>query len=371
MATTYKEIRFKRNQPGDFFDTLNKRVDEYFNSKGITRKANAYGKFKALLIVGLYLGLLGAIYFAGGRVWLMLTAFTLLGFIQICFALILGHEGVHNSFSESKRVNKMVSYAFDFVGTSGYLWGLRHVHSHHPYPMIPGHDTDIAQVGLLTFSPMENPKKMFRFQHIYSPFLYLFYTLTVVFRRDFIDFFSNRIGNKEIKHKTKEYVALFLTKAFYFTHVLVLPLILSGCSWGWVLLGFVMMHFMESITAAVALFPAHIHEDSVFPLPDENNEMQDTWAEHQVRVTTDFGTRWNIVGFFFGGINYHAVHHLFPAMSHVHFHPVQKILIETCDEFGIKHNVEPHLHKAIISHIKLLKKNGVSHKNIHHLAEVI
>jgi linoleoyl-CoA desaturase len=367
----YTEIKYKEPQPGGFFDTLNKRVDEYFRANGLSRKANTYGKFKAILMIAIYLGLLSAIYFADGRVWLMLAAFTVLGFIQICCALILGHEGVHSSFSESKRVNKIVSYAFDFVGTSGYLWGLRHVHSHHPYPMIPGHDTDIAQTGMLTFPPMENPKKIFKYQHIYSPFLYLFYTLSVVFRRDFVDFFSNRIGNKVIKHKTKEYVALFITKTFYFTHVLVLPLILSGCHWSWVLLGFIMMHMTESITAAVALFPAHIHENAVFPLPDENSEMQETWAEHQIRVTTDFGTRWRIVGFFFGGINYHAVHHLFPAMSHVHFRPVQKILIQTCKDFNIQFNIEPHLHKAVYSHIKLLKKNGISHKNLHHLTEII
>lgn len=367
----YTEVKYKPMEAGGFFDILNIRVNAYFKSKGITRKANAYGKFKALLFLTFYLSLLSAIYFADGRVWLMLTAFSLLGFIQLCCALILGHEGVHNSFSENNKLNKLVSYTFDFVGTSGYLWGLRHVHSHHPYPMVPGHDTDIAQTGMLTFEPLENPKKIFKYQHIYSPFLYLFYTLSVVFRRDFVDFFSNRIGHKVIKHKTKEYVALFITKAVYFAHVLVLPLILSGCHWGWVLLGFVMMHMVESITAAVALFPAHIHEDSEFPLPNEKGEMQDTWAEHQLRVTTDFGTRWKIVGFFFGGINYHAVHHLFPAMSHVHFHPVQKILMETCEEFGLKLNVQPHLHKAIISHVKLLKKNGISHKNLHHMTEII
>ena len=58
-------------------------------------------------------------------------------------------------------------------------------------------------------------------------------------------------------------------------------------------------------------------------------------------------------------------------MSHVHFHAVQKMLIETCEEFNIKHNVEPYLYKAIISHLKLLKKNGISTANIHHLSEIV
>jgi len=367
----YTEIRYQQEEPNGFFATLNKKVNEHFQKNNLTRKANLYGKFKAFFFLSVYVGLVAAIYMANGSVAILLTAFAILGFWQICCALILGHEGVHESFSSNKTVNNIMSYAFDLIGSSGYLWGLRHIHSHHPYPMVPGQDVDIHQTGMLTFVPMEEPKKIFKYQHIYSPFLYLFYTVQIVTKRDFVDFFSSQIGHKIVKHKRSKFIELFIAKAIYFTYVLVLPLMLSGVYWGWVLLGFFIMHVIESITAAVSLFPAHIHEHSVFPLPDENGMMQDTWAEHQLRVTTDFGTRWKIVGFFFGGINYHAVHHLYPAMSHVHFHAVQKMLIETCKEFNIKHNVEPYLYKAIISHLKLLKKNGISTKNIHHLSEIV
>lgn len=367
----YTEVKYRKEPENGFYHTLNKRVNAHFKENNVTRKATTYGKFKAVLFVLIYTSLVVAICTANGNVPLLLTAFTLLGFIQICCALILGHEGVHGSFSKSKRVNKIVTYAFDLIGSSGYLWGLRHVHSHHPYPMIPSHDVDIQQTGMLTFEPLEEPKPFFKYQHIYSPFLYLFYTLQVVLKRDFVDFFSSRVGNKVVKHKTDKFIELFITKAFYFAHVLILPLLFSGVAWGWVVLGFVFMHFAESITAASALFPAHIHEDSVFPRPDEDGKMMDTWAEHQIRVTMDFGTRWKIVGFFFGGINYHAVHHLFPAVSHVHFPAIQKILSKTCAEFGIKHNVEPHLHRALFSHIRLLKKNGISIANLHHMTEII
>ncbi|MDX2360171.1 MAG: acyl-CoA desaturase [Crocinitomicaceae bacterium] len=366
-----REIKYKKDEPGGFTHTLNERVNEYFKTAGITRKTNNYGRFKVILFLLIFSSLVAAIYTANGNVALLLGAFTVLGFIQICCALILGHEGVHGAFSNSKFWNKALTYMFDMVGTSGHLWSLRHVHSHHPYPMIPDVDTDIHQTGMLTFPPMENPPKFFKYQHIYSPFLYLFYTFSVVVKRDFVDFFSSKIGHKVIKHKRKEFIELFVTKAIYFTYTLVLPLLLSGVYWGWVLLGFMLMHIAESLTAAMALFPAHLHENSVFPLPDENGNMQTTWAEHQLRVTMDFGTRWHIVGFFFGGINYHAVHHMFPAMAHVHFHKVQKILVQTCKDFGIQHNVEPYMYKSLISHVKLLKRNGVSRKNLHHLSEVI
>lgn len=366
-----ESVRFKREQPGGFFHTLNKRVNQYFKTNNLTKKSTAYGKFKVFLFLLVFSGLVATIYMANGNVGLMIGAFAALGFIQICCALILGHEGVHGAFSKNDFSNKMMTYMFDFVGTSGYLWGLRHVHSHHPYPMIPEHDTDIQQTKWLTFSPREKPPKAFKYQHLYTPFLYIFYTIQVVIKRDFVDFFSKKIGNKTILHKRKEYIELFITKTIYFSYALILPLWLSGCHWSWVLLGFLVMHFVESLTAALALFPAHLHEDSVFPMPNDEGEMETTWAEHQLRVTTDFGTRWKIVGFFFGGINYHAVHHLFPAISHVHYHKIQSILIETCAEFNIHHQVEPSLRKAVVSHMKLLKKNGISRENLHHLSEVI
>ena len=371
MYSKYTEVKYKQEQVGGFFYTLNQRVSEYFKSNNLTRKATAYGKFKVGLFLAIYAGLCTTIYMANGNIAVMLSAFAVLGFIQICCALILGHEGVHGSFSTNKRVNKLISYGFDLIGTSGYLWGLRHVHSHHPYPMVREMDVDIRQSGLFALAPLENPKKMFKYQHYYAPFLYILYTLSVVFYRDYVDFFADRIGNRKIKHGVRELSELFIAKVVYFGHTLVLPLWLSGCSWGWVLLGFFLMHVMASFTAASALFPAHVYEDAVFPVPNDKGELDSTWAEHQIKTTMDFGTKKRIVAFFWGGINYHVIHHLFPTVSHVHFPALQKIFVETAQEFGIKYNVEPSLRKALISHWKLLRKNGVSRSDIEHMAEIV
>ncbi|MBK7182003.1 MAG: fatty acid desaturase [Bacteroidetes bacterium] len=102
-----------------------------------------------------YLGLYAGVIFAAGNNALLLFCFALMGFIQICIVLNLGHEGVHSSFSNSKIVNSVFAYTFDLIGSSGYLWRMRHVYSHHPHPMIPEHDVDIQQTGLLTFMPMK------------------------------------------------------------------------------------------------------------------------------------------------------------------------------------------------------------------------
>lgn len=363
MAKDYS-IKYKKDNEHSFFTILNKRVDEYFDSNNISKKTNVFGIFKAIFFCLCFVALYCSIIFANGNNTLLLIAYTLLGFIHICLVLNMGHEGVHGSFSSSKRVNHLFGYTFDLLGSSGYLWKMRHVYSHHPTPMVPGSDVDIEQTGMLTFMPMENPPSMFKYQKIYAPMLYCLYTLNAILKRDWTDFFSYKIGTKIVKHSRKEAISFVVSKIIYFTYVLVLPLLFSGCSWGMVLLGFLFMHIAASVSAAVALFPAHLYEEAIFPTPDsESNQLSTTWSEHQMSVTMDFGTRFPLTAFFFGGINYHAVHHLFPTISHVHFPAIRNILAETANEFNIPYNHRPSLNNAVISHWRLLKKNGVAHMN--------
>jgi linoleoyl-CoA desaturase len=357
------QVKYKKDIKGDFFATISERVNAYFVSNAISKKTNGFGIFKAILLCLIFAGLYSTVLLANGNNTLLLVSFTLIGFIQICIVLNLGHEGVHGTFSNNRWVNQLICYSFDLLGSSGYMWKMRHVYSHHQFPMVPDHDVDIQQTGSLTFRPLENPKPVFKYQKIYVPFLYCLYTLNAILRRDFQDFFSNKIGTKQIKHSAANYFSFIISKILYFTYALVLPLYFSGCAWPFVLLGFVCMHILASLSAAVALFPAHLYEDSIFPNPNENGELSRTWAEHQMRVTMDFGTRRPIVAFFFGGINYHVVHHLFPSVSHVHFPAIRTIVKDTAAEFGIPYNHKPSLRSALYSHWLLLEKNGVAHMN--------
>lgn len=355
------KIKYEKDKKGDFFFTVLERVNAYFNSRNLSKKTNAFGIFKGVFFCFIYAGLYSSVLLANGNNGLLLASFTLMGFIQICIALNLGHEGAHRSFSNRKWVNQLLCYSFDLAGSSGYLWKKRHVNSHHAYTSISEYDVDIKQTGMLTFQPLKYPKSFFRNQKFYAPFLYCAFTLNIIFKRDFKDFFSKKIGNKNIKYSTSDYISFIISKILYFTYALVLPLFLSGSPWPFVLLGFLCMHVVASLTAAAAFFPAHLYEDSIFPLPNEHGEINTTWAEHQMRVTMDFGTRLPLVAFFFGGVNYHAVHHLLPSISHVHFPAIRKMIQTTAEEFGISYNHKPSLRSALYSHWLLLGKNGIAH----------
>ncbi len=357
------DVKYKKDNEHSFFSVVNQRVNDYFVSNKLSKKTNAFGIFKAVFFCSVYIALYCGVIFANGNTTLLLICFPFIGFVQICLVLNMGHEGVHSSFSENKTINHLFGYTFDLLGSSGYLWKMRHVYSHHPCPMVPDSDVDIQQTGMLTFMPMESPPNAFKYQKVYAPILYCFYTLNAILKRDWTDFFSYKIGSKTVKHSKAEAISFVVSKIIYINYILVLPLIFSGCSWQMVLLGFFFMHVVASISAAVALFPAHLYEESIFPEPDENGEINTTWAEHQMSVTMDFGTRLPFAAFFFGGINYHAVHHLFPTVAHVHFPEIRKILVATAAEFEIPYNHRPSLNKAVVSHWRLLRKNGVAQMN--------
>lgn len=354
-------VKYKREENNGFYATLNERVNAYFAENNLSKKMNAFGVFKAILFFSLYAVVYAAILLAEGNNAILLCCFTILGFLQICLVLNLGHEGVHGSFSKHHSINNILSFTFDLVGISGYIWKMKHVDSHHPNPMILGVDVDHEQTDMFTFQKLNNPPKIFKYQKYYAPILYCFYSLSAIFFKDWKDLFSNKSGNRSVKHSKKQVIFFVLFKLFYVSYILVLPIIFSGCSIYIVLLGFLLMHIIASLSAAIALFPGHLYEDTTYAVLNEHGELDSTWAAHQLKVTLDFGTRLPFLNFFFGGLNYHAVHHLFPNVAHVHFTSLRKIMIETATEYKIPYHHIPSLKNAIVSHWKLLRKHGSSH----------
>ena len=59
-----------------------------------------------------------------------------------------------------------------------------------------------------------------------------------------------------------------------------------------------------------------------------------------------------------GGLNYQTVHHLFPAVCHVHYPALAPIVVKTAAEFGIHYNVFPSVWVALAAHFKQLQLMG-------------
>jgi linoleoyl-CoA desaturase len=104
---------------------------------------------------------------------------------------------------------------------------------------------------------------------------------------------------------------------------------------------------------------AHLVESTSFPKPDENSKrIQEEWALHQLRTTSDFGTKSKFLSWLVGGLNFQVEHHLFPKVSHVYYASIRKLVKETCKEFDVAYNEYPSFFTAFKSHLAYLKRLG-------------
>lgn len=81
-------------------------------------------------------------------------------------------------------------------------------------------------------------------------------------------------------------------------------------------------------------------------------------AVHQARVTVDFMRNNPVVTWFVGGLNLHREHHLFPAISHVHYPAIAGMVDDVCGQFGIR-TVNHHSYiEGLKSHYRWLRRMG-------------
>ncbi len=361
-----KNIKYQKGDV-EFKKVLFSRVNEYFSNNKIKKTGNKMLFLKSGLLLLAYVLIYFLLLFAPSMT-VLYSCYISLGVLTIFVALNIGHDAAHHTFSENREYNNILLYAFDLLGASGYMWRLKHVHSHHPHVNIPEMDGDIKQSNLVRIFPNSPFLSFHRYQYLYMPVLYLFYTLNWLLFRDFKDYLETNISGKPgLQHEAKEYLKLIIGKVFYFSRMLVFPYLLLPFSIGTILLGFLLFHFAASLTVAMALVSAHIGEDSIYPEPDADGRMPSSWIKHQILTTSDFATDNKIITQLFGGFNHHLVHHIFPNICHIHYPALTKILIQTCQEFKMPYKSNPTLISAIFSHLNFLKIRSSKGERVEYL----
>ena len=113
------------------------------------------------------------------------------------------------------------------------------------------------------------------------------------------------------------------------------------------------------LTLALVFQLAHVVEHTEFEATSgEITQIENAWAEHQVRTTANFAPGNRIINWFVGGLNYQVEHHLFPRVSHVHYPALSRIVSETCQEYGLPYHSYPTMTASMISHFRMMKSLG-------------
>jgi linoleoyl-CoA desaturase len=359
------KIKFVDKNKSQFYTTVKQRVDEYFTLNNISKNANLLMYLKSLFFLSIFVSTYLMVMFGNYTQALVLFSICILHGASAAFiGFNVCHDAIHGSYSSNPWVNKFFSMWFYIIGANSYMWSITHNLVHHTFTNIEGHDEDIEVApGLLRMSPHDEIKPIQKYQHYYAFLLYSFASISWVFRKDFVKFFQKRIGNYDnSNHPPIEYVKLFLSKAIYYTLFLVLPLIYLPFAWWQVLLGFLVVHLTEGLVLGLVFQLAHVVEGTEFPVSDEQGNIDEAWAVHQMKTTANFCRKSFIATWFCGGLNMQVEHHLFPKICHIHYMQISDIVKATAIEFGVPYHENKTFLGAIKSHYNTLKKYALEVK---------
>ena len=342
-----------------FFDALKKKVDNYFSEQNIKPTGNwrLYSK-TTVLFAAFFLLYALLVFWVTMPLWLGIILCVVFGINIAAIGFNVMHDGAHGSFSSRGWVNNIMGYSLNIMGGDVNLWKIKHNMIHHSFTNIDGYDDDIDIRPFMRTTAIQPKLKMHRFQHIYSIALYSLTYALWIFYFDFKKYFSRKIGLTPIrKFSTRDHIIFWVTKIVHFIFFFGLPMYTVGVLA--TILGYLIVAFVCGIILSYVFQMAHVMENTEFVDPTATDgKLEDEWAVHQIKTTTNFATKSRVVSWFTGGLNYQVEHHLFPRISHIHYPEVNKLVIETCEQFGVKYNEYKTLFQALKSHVKHLKTVG-------------
>ena len=356
-----KTITFSKEHL-DFFKTLNQRVNEYFHARKLSKHGNREMVIKTICMFLLYfVPYLIIVTEVVTHPLLLLLSVIVMSIGLAGIGLSVMHDANHGAYAKTKWINTVIGYSLNLVGANAFNWKIQHNVLHHTYTNVQDEDEDISHRGILRMTPHSPWKSIYRYQHLYAWFLYGLMTIAWMAVKDFERLFRYQKNGLAKKHTTdikKEWAILIFTKLIYVSYIFVLPLVLTSLAWWQVIIGIFMMHYIAGFMLAIIFQPAHVIDGSEFPLPDNNQVLENNWAIHQLRTTTNFGNKSRWFSWYVGGLNFQIEHHLFPNICHVHYRNIATIVRNTAFDFGLPYKSTRTFFRALVGHAKLLRSLG-------------
>ena len=354
-------VKFNSDK-ADFFRELNKRINAYFKDNNISKFANTEMKVKTIFMFTLYftpfiLMLTGIVT----NPWLITLMWALMGLGMSGIGLSVMHDANHGAYSKKKWVNSLLGFSSNFCGVSDMNWRIQLNVLHHMYTNIEGMDDDIAVGAIMRFSPNQKRRKLHKFQLYYAWFLYGLLTMNWFMYKDFknLKVYEERglLKGENVTY-SKAFMQVFGLKMSYLLVTLALPIYLLAVPWWGTLLGFMLMHFICGMILSLIFQPAHVLNETEFFDIEENGNMENNWAVHQMKTTANFAPASRWFTWFVGGLNFQVEHHLFRTVCHVHYKKLSKIVKQTAEEFEVPYYSHRTFFSALKSHFSLLDNLG-------------
>jgi linoleoyl-CoA desaturase len=347
------------NKDNQFFTSLKAEVDNYFDSKNLSRNGN----WKLYIKTATLLASVFSIYYIlvqpeiSGVLKLALCP--IMGFLMASIGFSIMHDANHGAYSSNDKVNDFWGTTLNMLGANAYFWKQKHNIIHHTYTNIDGLDDDIAKSPIIRQCESQKWVPAHKIQYIYMVAVYSLSALFWVYIMDFTKYFGRKIYTTQAwKLSFKNHVAFWATKLFYGFFYIGLPIYLLGVG-NWAI-GYFLINTCLGLTLALVFQLAHVVENTEFehvPL-DATKHIETAWAIHQIKTTANFARNNQVISWFVGGLNFQIEHHLFPKVSHIHYPAISKIVEAKCKEFNLPYNEYPSFFAALASHFRVMKMLG-------------
>ncbi|MBK9735752.1 MAG: fatty acid desaturase [Saprospiraceae bacterium] len=360
---TEKNVKYKKEAQDDvFFAELKNDVKNYFISHKIENAGGGLVLFKTFFFIFIFLGSYGLVISNWFTPFFTLIWGIICGLSSVFIVFNISHDASHDCLFKSKKINRLLTHTFELVGANAYTWHLAHNQIHHTYPNVVGKDLDIYQSApFIRVAPSDPYFFYHKYQHIYATFIYMAHSIYLVFMKDFqiISLIpKSEFSLPKYKHPTSAYAVLFLSKLFYILYSLVIPMMVLDIIWWKILLSYILIHIIMSVLLGAVLIPVHMLDLNEFPKPNHNKIINHSWIRHVFQTTIDYSSDSKIANFFFGGLNTHLAHHIFPNICHVHLIRVTEIIKKAASHVGIPYH-QLTMYEAIKAHFRLLKKMSI------------
>jgi linoleoyl-CoA desaturase len=352
-----RKLKFSKDSGSAFYKELKERTDQYFSVNGIQKTGNNTMLFKIAMYFGLDI-LFYALMISSTTVAPFYIFYFLMGLSVLLTAFNVSHDAAHGVAVKSKFWNKaLFQISFNLQGNNAYVWGKNHTESHHLYTNVAGSDIDVLNNPLVRMTEQQPLKWYHRFQYIYTPFLYLLYSLNWFFFRETLLLFNFSSRTIKVVIPRNEAIKLVFFKLLYIGYMILLPVYLLPFGWVDILLAFVLNHFFVSLIFTGVLGVSHLSDYVSHPLPDKDGNLSMSWPTLQLCTSVDYDADSTFFNWTLGGFNAHALHHLLPNICHVHYIRILPIFKELAEKHHLTYMEMPY-HRALASHFRFLKAMG-------------
>jgi linoleoyl-CoA desaturase len=351
------KLKFNKDEGSIFYKELVATLENYFTTNNIRKEGNYIMYIKIIVYFGLDI-LFYMLMLHSQSLTTFYIFYVLLGLSVLLTAFNISHDAAHGVAVKSKFWNKLLfQLSFQLQGNNAYVWGKNHNESHHLYTNIEGSDIDVLHNPLVRMVDSQPLKSYHRFQYLYAPFLYLLYSLNWFLFRETLMLFNYSSRTIRITIPKTEVVKLVFFKLLYIFYMIVLPIYMLPFGTANILLAFLLNHFMVSIIFTAVLGVSHLSDFVHHPKANTDGTLAVSWPKLQMQTSVDYNAASPFLNFTLGGFNAHALHHLLPNISHVHYLKILPIFRQLCQKHHITYMEMPY-HKALQSHFRFLKGMG-------------